>query len=93
MTAQSSKRPWLHVLISAVAPGIGSFANGELRHGLVIFALWELLIIGLILSAGQDPSQAWTVAAFLVCLYALPAVWIAGLVDAYRGAIRANRRS
>lgn len=86
------RRPAVQLLVSAVAPGIGSFANGEPGRGAAILAGWVALVAGLIGAAGADPAQPLTIAVFVVCLYGLPALWVYNLVTAWRGAGRANRR-
>lgn len=86
------KSPVVQLLISAIAPGLGSLGNGETRRGGLILGLWFAMIALLISSAGQDPAKPLTIVGFELCLFGIPALWIFNLVSAWRGANRHNLR-
>jgi hypothetical protein len=90
--AMEPRSPFRQLLISALAPGLGSMGNGETRRGAVILIAWLGMIAVLIASAGQDPARPLTIVGFELGLFGIPALWIYNLVAAWRGANRHNLR-
>jgi TM2 domain-containing membrane protein YozV len=73
----SPKNPGVALLVSFFFPGVGSMMNGDGGKGAII-------LIGYILSW----AFVWTFVAILAIL----GFWIWGMVDAYKGAQRWNRK-
>jgi TM2 domain-containing membrane protein YozV len=75
------KNPAVSLIVSFFLPGIGSMINGDVGIGVTILLLWLLAI-------GRDI----TVLGLIVGVPLGIAMFIWGLIDAYQGAQRWNRR-
>lgn len=75
------KSPAVSLIVSFFLPGVGSMINGDVGIGITILLLW-LLAIGLDV----------TVLALIVGVPLGLGMWIWGMIDAYQGAQRWNRR-
>ena len=95
--ADANKRPWLAALLSAVIPSAGQFSNRQFEKGILLF----LSFFGLLLLLGLGALIYWLVGReeprcvqlFWVGVGVAGAVWLAGVLDAYRtaSALRAGR--
>jgi TM2 domain-containing membrane protein YozV len=75
------KNPAVSLIVSFFLPGVGSMINGDIGIGVTILLLW-LLAIGLDI----------TVIGLVLGVPLGIAMFIWGLIDAYQGAQRWNRR-
>jgi TM2 domain-containing membrane protein YozV len=75
------KNPAVNLIVSFFIPGVGSMINGDVGIGVTILLLW-LLAIGLDI----------TVIGLILGVPLGIAMFIWGLIDAYQGAQRWNRR-
>lgn len=81
---EGPKNPVVHLLASLLVPGLGTFLNGDLTRGMVIFAAYVSCWIGYLL-------LVWILVGVLFLPVAL-GIWVFGMYDAYRGAETWNRR-
>jgi len=75
------KNPAISLLVSFFIPGVGSMINGDTGIGIVILLLWLLAIV-----------SDFTVIGLVVGIPLGLGMFIWGLIDAYQGAQRWNRR-
>jgi TM2 domain-containing membrane protein YozV len=73
----AAKNPAVSLLISFFLPGVGSMVNGDVGTGVTILIAYVIAAVLIVVFIG---------------ILLAPAVWIWGLVDAYQGAQRWNRR-
>lgn len=73
----AAKNPAVSLLISFFIPGVGSMVNGDVGIGVAI-------LMGYLVS--------WVLTLVLIGFLGLLAFWVWGMVDAYTGAQRWNRR-
>jgi signal peptidase I len=80
------RRPWIAAILSCIMPGLGQVYSGLLPRGLI----WMLLcgissVVGLLILS-HPTADSWT----LGCAAGLAqvAIWIAGVIDSYRSALR-----
>jgi TM2 domain-containing membrane protein YozV len=71
----TSRNPAASLLASLLIPGLGTIINGETGKGIVIVVAW---------------ITAWVLILAIVGLILVPAVWVYGMYDAFRGARRYN---
>lgn len=75
------KNPGLAAVLSFVVCGLGQIYNGELLRGIVMFVLYVVLFL-----------LFWAIVPnFTIGLLVPIALWIFGIVDAYRMAEQMNR--
>jgi len=79
--AVAPKSPAVSLIVSFFLPGVGSMMNGDVGIGITILLLWLLAIFLDITFIGLVVGVPLGIAMF---------VW--GLIDAYQGAQRWNRR-
>ncbi len=78
------KEPSISVLLSFFLPGVGSIVNGDTAKGVgILVGSYATLIFGFIL--------AFVIVGFLLLPVSF-GLWVWGLIDAYQGAVQANRR-
>ncbi|MHB1894250.1 MAG: hypothetical protein ACYCTZ_12285 [Candidatus Dormibacteria bacterium] len=66
------------MVASFFVPGLGSLLNGDVLNGIALFSLWVF---------------SWVLLVFFFFGFITGlAVWIFGMVDAYLGTVRWNRR-
>lgn len=78
LTPARYKSPVLAAGLSAVCPGLGSFANGSYLQAAIVFSAYVTAMIMMFILIG-----------FLL----VPMVWVAGIALAYEGARRKNLES
>lgn len=82
------RRPLFALLMSLVLPGFGQFYNGELNKAIWLFLGFALLSIpGGALVALYLPS-GWMIPALVLGILLTLALWLYGMIDAWRGAFR-----
>jgi signal peptidase I len=79
-------RPWLALLMSLVLPGYGQLYNGALNKAIWIFLSFAFSTIPLGALIAIYLPDAWLISALAVCTLASVAVWVYGMVDAWREA-------
>jgi TM2 domain-containing membrane protein YozV len=79
--AVAPKSPAVSLIVSFFLPGVGSMINGDVGIGITILLLW-------ILAIGLDV----TVFGLIVGVPLGLGMWIWGMIDAYQGAQRWNRK-
>src|ERR1043166_889291 len=80
------RRPWIAAILSLIMPGLGQVYVGLLARGLVFMFLCGISSVVALLILSHPTSWSWT----LGCTAGLGqvAIWIAGAIDSYRGALR-----
>jgi signal peptidase I len=79
----AGRNPWVAVVLSLFAPGLGHIYAGAIVRGLVLFVLCLLWAPVLIMTAYLRPSTA-VLAGVLLALLAMIAIDLFAVVDAYR---------
>lgn len=79
------REPWLAVVLSLFAPGLGQIYCGEIVRGLVLFLVSLLFIPLVVLAALLPPATPVLVALVLTALFVLGAYFYA-VLSAYRSA-------
>lgn len=100
VTAQKS--PGLAAVMSCIWPGLGQIYNGEILKGILMMltsplAGWLGLLLTVFggLAAAGAPADSRAPGVFMIgllLLIATPALWVYGVVNAYRSAERSNVR-
>jgi TM2 domain-containing membrane protein YozV len=75
--AVAPKNPGLALLASFFIPGLGSMLNGNVLMGIIVFVCDVI---------------AWISLTILIGFVLVPVVWIWGMIHAYHGAKRWNRK-
>ena len=80
------RRPWIAALLSLIMPGLGQVYNGLLARGLIFIFLCGISSVAGLLILSHPTAYSWT----LGCAAGLAqvAIWIAGVIDSYRSALR-----
>ena len=79
--AVAPKSPAVSLIVSFLIPGVGSLINGDTGIGITILLLWLLAI-----------ALDVTVFGLIVGVPLGLGMWIWGMIDAYQGAQRWNRK-
>jgi signal peptidase I len=87
-TLNHSRKPWLALAMSFVLPGFGQLYNGEANKAIWLFIAFAVLSIpGMVLIA-LYLSGALMLPALVLALMITLAIWLYGLLDAWRTALR-----
>src|SRR5689334_17056272 len=87
-TPTHPRKPHHALLMSLVLPGFGQLYNGCINRGIFLFLGFVILCMpGLALAALYLPAP-WTVPVSALSLLATFAIWVYGMVDAWRTAKR-----
>ena len=80
------RRPWIAAILSLIMPGLGQVYNGLLPRGLIWMLLCGISSVAGLLILSHPTAYSWT----LGCAAGLAqvAIWIAGVIDSYRSALR-----
>jgi len=78
------RSPWLAVVLSLTATGVGHIYCGRIVRGLVFFCVWFLLLFGGMIGSRLAPSTFVLVFSILIPAIAVVMVYIAACVDAWR---------
>jgi len=80
------RRPWIAAILSFIMPGLGQAYSGLLPRGLIWMLLCGISSVAGLLILSHPTAYSWT----LGCAVELAqvAIWIAGVVDSYRCALR-----
>jgi len=80
------RRPWIAAILSFIMPGLGQVYNGLLPRGLIWMLLCGISSVAGLLILSHPTAYSWT----LGCAAGLAqvAIWIAGVIDSYRSALR-----
>ncbi|MGH7950956.1 MAG: signal peptidase I [Limisphaerales bacterium] len=85
-TMQHSRSPWIAGALSLIMPGLGQIYAGTFVRGLVWMCLsGAFCVIGLLVLA-HPSAFSWTLGC--AAELASVAIWIAGVIDSYRCALR-----
>ena len=83
LTQRSS---WIAAVLSLIMPGLGQVYSGLLPRGLLWMFLCGISSVGGLLILSHPTTFSWTLGCGAEL--ALVALWIAGAMDSYRGALR-----
>ena len=80
------RRPWIAAILSFIMPGLGQVYSGMLPRGLIWMLLCGISSVAGLLILSHPTAYSWT----LGCAAGLAqvAIWIAGVTDSYRSALR-----
>jgi signal peptidase I len=80
------RRPWIAAVLSFIMPGLGQVYTGMLPRGLIWMLLCGISSVAGLLILSHPTAYSWT----LGCAAGLAqvAIWIAGVIDSYRSALR-----
>jgi signal peptidase I len=80
------RRPWIAAILSFIMPGLGQAYSGLLPRGLIWMLLCGISSVAGLLILSHPTAYSWT----LGCAAGLAqvAIWIAGVIDSYRCALR-----
>ena len=80
------RRPWIAAILSFIMPGLGQVYSGMLPRGLIWMLLCGISPVAGLLLLSHPTAYSWT----LGCTAGLAqvAIWIAGVIDSYRCALR-----
>lgn len=80
------RRPWIAAILSFIMPGLGQVYGGMLPRGLIWMLLCGISSVTGLLLLSHPTAYSWT----LGCAAGLAqvAIWIAGVIDSYRCALR-----
>jgi signal peptidase I len=85
-----ARKPWLAPLMSLVLPGFGQLYNGDINKALWLFLSFAFVSIPLGALVALYLPDAWLVPSLAICTLACLALWIYGMVDAWRFAKRSS---
>jgi signal peptidase I len=80
------RRPWIAAVLSLIMPGLGQVYTGLLARGLIWMFLCGIFSVSGLLILSHPTAGSWTLGC--AAELAQVALWIAGAVDSYRGALR-----
>jgi signal peptidase I len=85
--ASAGRQPWLALVLSLFAPGLGHLYSGQIVKGLVLFCA-VLLLPPLVVIASWLPPSTVVLVGLLLAVAAVLALDLYAAVDAYRAARR-----
>lgn len=82
------RHPLFALLMSLVLPGFGQLYNGEINRAIWLFLVFAIMTVpGVTLIALHLPS-GWMMPCLIIALMLTVALWLFGMIDAWRGARR-----
>jgi signal peptidase I len=78
------RSPWLAVVLSLTATGVGHIYCGRIVRGLMLFCVWFLLLLGGMIGSRMAPSTVVLVTLILIPAVAVVTLYIAACLDAWR---------
>lgn len=85
-----SRRPIVALAMAFVLPGFGQLYNGELNKAIWFFLCFALLSIPGVAVIGLYLPPGWMMSALALGLVLALTVWLTGMVDAWRVAVRSQ---
>jgi signal peptidase I len=85
-TLNHPRKPWLALAMSFVLPGFGQLYNGEANKGIWLFIAFAVLSIPGIVFVALYLSGSLMAPALVISLMLTLAIWIFGVIDAWRTA-------
>lgn len=82
----TARKPALAALMSFILPGFGQLYNGEVNKAIWLFLLFTGIYTPAIALAALYVPAAWMMAVLALGLLGTLALWLYGMVDAWRGA-------
>ena len=80
------RRPRIAAILSLIMPGLGQAYNGMLARGLMWMLLCGISSVAALLILSRPTAWSWTLGC--VAGLAQAGIWIAGVIDSYRCALR-----
>ena len=80
------RKPWLALAMSFVLPGFGQIYNGDANKAIWLFLAFALLSIPVVSFVALYLSGGWMMPILVASLLIALAIWIYGMVDAWRSA-------
>ena len=87
------RKPWLALAMSFVLPGFGQIYNGDANKAIWLFLAFALLSIPVVSFVALYLSGGWMMPILVASLLIALAIWIYGMVDAWRSACRKTNYS
>ena len=85
-TRVRARKPWLALLMSFVLPGFGQLYNGEPNRAIWLYLGYCILVVPGTMAVALYVPSGLTMVALAIALCLTLALWVYGIVDAYRRA-------